>query len=39
MESLYPKDKKPIPSWDAGPPAETATEKANELVLPDGRRP
>jgi hypothetical protein len=39
MESLYPSDKKPIPTWDAGTPASEATGKANELVLPDGRRP
>ena len=31
--------KAPIPRWDAGTPAEAATDKANELVLPDGRRP
>jgi flavin-dependent dehydrogenase len=39
MESLYPPDKPPIPPWNAGTPAERATDKANELVLPDGRRP
>jgi flavin-dependent dehydrogenase len=38
LESLYPSDKSPIPRWDApaGPPPG---DKANELVLPDGRRP
>jgi flavin-dependent dehydrogenase len=36
MESLYPPDKKPIPSWNAGSPQDEAPEKANELVLPDG---
>jgi flavin-dependent dehydrogenase len=39
MESLYPPDKPPIPPWNAGTPAEQADHKANELVLPDGRRP
>jgi geranylgeranyl reductase family protein len=39
MESLYPADKPPIPSWNAGTPADDAEGKANELVLPDGRRP
>jgi flavin-dependent dehydrogenase len=39
MESLYPADKPPIPAWDAGEPAEQATDKVNELFLPDGARP
>jgi flavin-dependent dehydrogenase len=39
METLYEPGKAPIPPWDAGVPAERATDKANELVLPDGRRP
>ena len=39
MESLYPPDKPPIPPWNAGTPADEAADKANELVLPDGRRP
>ena len=39
MESLYPPDKKPIPTWDAGTPAEQATDKTNQLFLPEGRRP
>ena len=39
MESLYPADKPPIPPWNAGVDADKATGKANELVLPDGRRP
>jgi hypothetical protein len=39
MESLYPPDKKPIPTWKAGTPVDVATDKANELVLPDGRKP
>jgi flavin-dependent dehydrogenase len=40
IESLYPPDKRPIPSWDQGTPVESAPEKANELVVPDdlGRR-
>ena len=39
LESLYPPNKAPIPRWDAGTPADSATDKANELVLPEGRRP
>ena len=39
MESLYPPGKSPIPSWNAGAPADLAQHKANELVLPEGRRP
>jgi flavin-dependent dehydrogenase len=39
MESLYPPDKKPIPPWNAGTPAEKTEDKRNELVLPEGRRP
>ena len=36
MESLYPPDKKPIPSWTAEPPPEVAENKVNELYLPEG---
>ena len=39
MESLYPPGKAPIPPWSAGLPVERAEHKANELVLPDGRKP
>src|SRR5262245_19681602 len=39
MESLYPPDKAPIPPWNAGTPAPEAEGKANELFLPEGRRP
>jgi len=39
MESLYPPGKTPIPPWSAGLPVDRAPEKANELILPDGRRP
>ena len=39
LESLYEPGKQPIPRWDAGTPAEVAANKANELTLPDGRRP
>ena len=39
LESLYPPGKQPIPLWDAGTPADLIPDKANELVLPDGRRP
>ena len=40
LESTYPPDKQPIPSWDIGTPVADAPEKANELFLPDdiGRR-
>jgi flavin-dependent dehydrogenase len=37
MESLYPPDKKPIPTWTAGAAPESAADKVNELFLPDGR--
>jgi flavin-dependent dehydrogenase len=39
LESLYPPGKQPIPLWDAGTPADLTPDKANELVLPEGRRP
>jgi len=39
MESLYPAGKSKVASWNAGTPAHEAEGKANELVLPDGRRP
>ena len=39
LESLYKDGKQPIPRWDDGTPAVEAVGKANELVLPDGRRP
>ena len=39
MESLYPADKKPIPTWKEGIAPEQAGHKANELTLPEGRRP
>jgi flavin-dependent dehydrogenase len=39
MESLYEAGTPPVPGWDAGVPAERATDKANTLVLPEGRRP
>ena len=39
LESLYKDGKEPIPRWDAGTPAAEVTDKANELVLPAGRRP
>ena len=39
LESLYPPGKRPIPLWDAGTAADLIPDKANELVLPDGRRP
>jgi flavin-dependent dehydrogenase len=38
MDSLNG-SKPPIPAWNAGIPAAHAPDKANELVLPDGRRP
>jgi flavin-dependent dehydrogenase len=36
MESLYPPDKEPTPSWTAEAPAEVAANKVNELFLPSG---
>ena len=39
MESLYGPEHKVIPPWHAGATPEEAGNKANELVLPDGRRP
>ena len=39
MESLYPPGKTPIAPWFAGTSAADADGKANELVLPEGRRP
>src|SRR6186997_2885413 len=39
MESLYPADKKRLQTWKEGMAPEQAQHKANELVLPDGRRP
>ena len=39
MESLYPQNKTPIPSWNAGTDADKSPEKGNELILPEGRRP
>jgi flavin-dependent dehydrogenase len=34
LESLYPPDKKAIPSWTAEAPPEVAANKGNELFLP-----
>jgi len=39
MESLYPPGKAPIPPWNTGAAQDAAPEKANELTLPDGRKP
>jgi hypothetical protein len=39
MESLYPPEKKRLMTWREGVPPEEASHKANELVLPDGRKP
>jgi flavin-dependent dehydrogenase len=39
MESLYPADKKRILTWKEGIAPEQAQHKANELTLPEGRRP
>ena len=39
MESLYPQDKKRLKTWQEGLRPDNAAHKANELVLPDGRRP
>ena len=39
LESLYEPGKAAIPTWDAGTPAHLSTDKHNELVLPEGRKP
>jgi flavin-dependent dehydrogenase len=39
MESLYDADKRAIPTWKHGLPPDQMPEKANELILPEGRRP
>ena len=38
LESLHRPGQQPIPGWDAGTSAAADPTKANELVLPDGRR-
>ena len=39
MESLYGPQHQTIPAWHEGTTPDQAGNKANELVLPDGRRP
>jgi hypothetical protein len=39
MEALYPPGKAPIPPWNAGTAQDAASDKSNELVLPEGRKP
>jgi flavin-dependent dehydrogenase len=39
MESLYAAGKQPIPRWNAGTPVHESPEKANELFLPEGKKP
>jgi flavin-dependent dehydrogenase len=39
MESLYEPGRRTIPTWKQGLPADQIPEKANELILPAGRRP
>jgi flavin-dependent dehydrogenase len=39
MESLYPADKQRLQTWKEGLAPEQAQHKANELVLPEGKRP
>jgi flavin-dependent dehydrogenase len=36
MESIYPPDKQPIPTWSDEAPPDVAENKSNELMLPDG---
>jgi flavin-dependent dehydrogenase len=36
LESLYPPEKKAIPTWDAGVTPEDVPDKVNELFLPSG---
>jgi flavin-dependent dehydrogenase len=39
MESLYPPEKRRLQTWREGVRPDEAAHKANELVLPEGRRP
>ena len=39
MESLYPPGKMRLQTWREGMTPDTAQHKANELTLPEGRRP
>ena len=39
MESLYDANKRTIPTWKQGLPPDRIPDKANELILPAGRRP
>lgn len=39
MESLYAPDKTEPKRWDSGTPPEIASNKVNELYLPDGPKP
>jgi flavin-dependent dehydrogenase len=39
MEAMYPRDKTPIPAWNAGTSLDDAPQKANELILPEAMRP
>jgi flavin-dependent dehydrogenase len=39
METTYRPGKQPIPPWNAGAAPDAVPDKANDLVLPDGRRP
>jgi hypothetical protein len=39
MESMYDANTTPIPQWNAGTAATDAPGKANELFLPEGRKP
>ncbi len=39
METLYDPDKQRLQTWKEGVRPDEAQHKANELVLPDGRRP
>jgi len=39
MESMFPRDKAPIPAWNAGTASADAPQKANELILPEALRP
>jgi flavin-dependent dehydrogenase len=36
LESLYPPDKKSLPTWDAGVQPDEVPDKVNELYLPQG---
>jgi hypothetical protein len=39
MESMYPAGEVELPSWSVDTPADTTEHRANDLELPEGRKP